>query len=313
MQGNVVRVGHAEAEVICHSVVRHHRGPEIPLITVRARYWRAIHSELMTHCVFSRNARSSRAVPTPRLLKEDAFFPNFGMNIPGMQAGDAASPELQAEWEQDWLELIVYTRSKVAKWSEQKMHKQWANRPLEWFGWIDTLVTATDWANFYALRDHHMAAPEIQDLAKAIRQAIEESTPTVLNTYNSGNHTGWHLPYVDGVDKAELNWDLEKLQQVSVARCSRISYTPFDSDKRDIGADLKQFASLLGSSPVHASPAGHQGTPDEVVHIPLSKGALVTWGNPKEHGNFCGWRQFRKMLPNEAIMDDHYSYELGEF
>jgi hypothetical protein len=49
-----------------------------------------IHSELMTHRVFSRNASSSRAIPVKRMIQDiidDPAMPiHWGANIPGMQA-----------------------------------------------------------------------------------------------------------------------------------------------------------------------------------------------------------------------------------
>lgn len=112
----------------------------IRLTSFHLHYWRPIHSELMTHRVFSRNARSSRAVPVTTLLKEQVFIPEFMMNKPGMQASEFFPPEKQKELEDEWAELALITRRYVEKWSTvDHMHKQWANRPLEWFGWIDVL------------------------------------------------------------------------------------------------------------------------------------------------------------------------------
>lgn len=301
--GNIIRVGDAEAEVILHSVVNHPDW-EIPLITVRTRYWRAIHSELMTHRVFSRNARSSRAVPTKRLLKEDPFIPQFGMDIPGMQAGDQLTESAQRQANAVWTGLIETTRANVQLLTNLGVHKQWANRPLEWFGWIDTLITATDWTNFYALRDHRDAAPEIQDLTKAIKLAIESSTPTIVNPYQDWTPDGWHLPYI--LEEEKDIHALDTLKIMSTARCARISYTPFDTDKIDKDADVALFEKLC-SNPVHASPPEHVATPDLIVETQLGKGATVRhWAHPEEHGNFYGWRQFRKMIPNEATHDPHY-------
>lgn len=60
------------------------------LTTIHLRYPRFIHTELMTHRVFSRNARSSRAVPVKTLLAEmasSAVVPlHWGKNQKGMQA-----------------------------------------------------------------------------------------------------------------------------------------------------------------------------------------------------------------------------------
>lgn len=301
----IVRVGAAEAEVIEHSIVHHH-DISIPLVTVRTRYWRPIHSEVMTHKVFSRNARSSRAVPTPRLLKEEPFYPIFGQNIAGMQAGEELSPQDQDNALMIWEQMIRQCRDGVRELNALGVHKQWANRPLEWFGWIDTLITATDWANFYHLRDHPDAAPEIQDLARAIKQAVETSIPTVRSPYDDNHQTGWHLPYCTATDRLQYNLDF--LKRISTARCSRISYTPFDADKADIEADIKQFERLLGSSPLHASPAEHQACPDMMVQTYLGRGINVShWAHQEEHANFYGWRQFRKQLPNENFKDSHYA------
>jgi hypothetical protein len=58
----------------------------IRLTTLHMRYPRMVHSELMTHRVFSRNGRSSRAVPVMTLLAEDHYTPHFLKNKPGMVA-----------------------------------------------------------------------------------------------------------------------------------------------------------------------------------------------------------------------------------
>lgn len=58
----------------------------IRLTTMHLRYPRFIHAELMTHRVFSRNARSSRAVPVEKLLSEEAYIPHFMKNQKGMQS-----------------------------------------------------------------------------------------------------------------------------------------------------------------------------------------------------------------------------------
>ena len=48
------------------------------ITTYLLTYWRAIHSELLTHRMFSRNAASSRAIPFAKMVKdiqEDPFIP----------------------------------------------------------------------------------------------------------------------------------------------------------------------------------------------------------------------------------------------
>jgi hypothetical protein len=41
----------------------------------------------------------------------------------------------------------------------------------------------------------------------------------------------------------------------------------------------------------------HQATPDR-LRDPADP---LSWQNPAQHGNFHGWRQFRKMLAREQI------------
>ena len=267
------------------------------LTTFHLRYWRAIHSELMTHRDFSRNARSSRAVPSKVLLTEPIFTPEFGLNKPGMQASDEAVPlETQRRWEMEWQALAELCRKQVEKWQEEKMHKQWANRPLEWFGWIDVLVTATYWDNFFALRISEYAQPEFNDLAVAMSNELRHSNPRVLD------YGEWHLPYILDSERDTLETDL--LLKLSTARCARLSYVPFDGNA-DFDAETARYNKLVVSRPVHASPAEHQATPDR----PCSgrdfylNAKLIRKGysNPHLHGNFEGWMQHRKMIPNEVV------------
>ena len=88
---------------------------------------------------------------------------------------------------------------------------------------------------------------------------------------------------------------LDDLRKLSVARCARVSYLTHDNKKPDIKKDLELYERLIVSEPLHASPAEHQATPDR--NFPIAG-----WESPKLHGNFDGWIQFRKSLPNEQII-----------
>lgn len=293
-----------EVEVVLDSIS--YEG--IRLTTLRLRYWRPIHSELMTHRVFSRNARSSRAVPVTTLLKEDPYIPEFGANQRGMQAGDKLPDDQMNDARDVWKELIASTRASVKALHELGVHKQWANRPLEWFGWIDVLVTSTDWANWFALRNHSDAAPEIHELARVMDVAMSTSIPKELGFGE------WHLPYIleeeyEGRNPAFLTDHslLDKLKVLSTARCARLSYKPFDGNA-DYEKEQDRFEKLVVSSPVHASPAEHQATPDSLLDINLDKGQKVrVWANADKQGNFTGWVQHRKELAHEAVFDAHHT------
>jgi len=251
----------------------------------------------MTHRVFSRNARSSRAVPVVTLLKEEPYIPHFMKNQPGMQALEELEPEALEAAQMIWKDMIEKTRFGVKALHELGVHKQWANRPLEWFGWIDVLVTSTDWANWFALRDHPAAMPEIHELASLMAEAFNASTPKELGWDE------WHLPYHLPEDDA-----LPILEQkvVSAARCARLSYKPFDGEAA-YDKEYSRYEKLVVSAPVHASPTEHQATPDFMQIIDLGKGQTIrAWGNPTKQGNFLGWCQARKDIPNEAVFDEHY-------
>jgi len=269
----------------------------------------------MTHRVFSRNGRSSRAVPVATLLKEDPYMPHFMANEPGMRASQEMSDEDRAKAESIWMGMVEVCKEGVRLLGELKVHKQWANRPLEWFGYIDVLVSSTDWANFFELRDEIGAQPEMDELAKAVREALDASTPARCVP------GAWHLPYIDySVDirlvseylnKTNPGWDRnlslqqegeaiqEILKKVSVARCARLTIKPFDGDG-SIEKELSRYELLMVSRPVHASPAEHVATPDGWHSNEYCERA---WDNEHEHGNFYGWRQFRKMIPYNTIYD----------
>jgi hypothetical protein len=283
----------------------------IRITTFHLRYWRAIHSEFMTHRKVSKNGRSSRAVPFVTLVNELPYIPQFYYNQKGMQPASPLSLEDQLEAERIWLDLVEYTKTSTKKLSDLGIHKQWVNRPLEWFGYIDVLATATNWKNFYALRNHEDAQIEIHILAEKMLEAHKASKPTLLMPGE------WHLPYVRDED-----WDIADdwlakqsiyptderviavLKKISAARCARVSYAPFDGNG-SIEAEIKRYNYLINSELVHASPIEHQATPDtkSIKHGSVQFGRK-TWDNPKLHGNFIGYIQNRKTVPGEYVPDD---------
>lgn len=296
------------AKVILDSVSRQeHRPTSFELV-----YPKFIHGEFMTHRVFSRNASSSRAIPTEKLLEEvrtDALRAGpvfWGKNQKGMQAVE--------EFVGGDLDLVQYLWRKAAlravDAAEAMMkagaHKQIVNRILEPYCHINVVCTATEFDNFFGLRLHKDAQPEAQALARAMWEARKASTPRRLGPHE------WHLPYIDeeahmailaysGVGNGGIA--LDTAIRVSVARCARVSYKSFETGRvSQIKEDMDLFQRLVGSQPIHASPAEHQAKPDTQYVPPEGtyKGAPShVWHNPHEHGNLVGWRQFRKMIPRE--------------
>jgi hypothetical protein len=274
----------------------------VRLTTVQATYPRIIHSEVMTHRVLSRNAASSRAIPVSKSIERvlaDPFIPEaFAANVRGMQGGAELDEEGQRLARANWkigLDAAVKAAEGLAALGT---HKHWANRLLEPYSWITTVITATEWDNFFALRCHPMAAPEFQKIAGMMRDAMAASEPIERGPGS------WHLPFVGyegGVREDYDVSDVMTLVKLSVARCARVSYLTHDG-KRDVDADLSLYAKLTSASPPHLSPCEHAArvaTDDDVERFSRWVPLL---GLPAFYGNFRKpWIQHRKDLENEQV------------
>jgi len=255
------------------------------LWTLHLRYWRAIHSEFMTHRVFSRNAGSSRAKPVKKVLTQvwnDPAGPeHWGVNQAGMQA----RAELVG-WKRAAAGALWRGAGKVMcgfAWAMMKLglHKQVANRLLEPWQYIDVLVSATEWDNFFHLRNHEDAQPEFWTLAQLILEAMGDTVKAgCVHERRSGE---WHIPYILDSEQSLLLVDRLKL---STARCARVSYEPFDGNASLI-KEFERHDLLVGSTPIHASPTEHQAR---------------NMGQESRAANFVGWRQYRWFIENDQAV-----------
>ncbi len=265
------------------------------ITTFQLRYWRGIHSELMTHRVFSRNASSSRAIPVRKMIdqvRNDPAMPiHWGKNQSGMQAKVELSPEPMQQAKEQWLLAAEMAADIAERMNEIGLHKQVANRILEPFQYIEVVLTATDFDNWYELRHHEDAQPEIFALADAMKKEHEASEPKLLAPGE------WHLPYITEFEREKYPTDV--LLQVSAARCCRVSYLRHDGQAPDVAKDIELCERLVGSRPLHASPFEHQATPDQWLD-PSWFGRLIgnkgRYSQPNRHGNFKGWVQHRKLI-----------------
>jgi hypothetical protein len=261
----------------------------VRLTTLQLKFHRYILPEFNTHRVFSRNFSSSRAIPVARLLGQvwsnPAMPVYWGQNKAGMQASGELTG-LKRKLAIGLWRLSAKAACAVA-WGMMRagLHKGFSNRVLEPYVWVNGIVTATEWDNFFALRDHEAAAPEIQALAREMKRAMDQSTPLLL-------HRGeWHLPYV-GFNETEA-LGLPMACKVSAARCARVSYLRHDGSSPSYVEDLKLYERLVGSMPIHASPVEHQATPDIWIEPDCIR---ADWEKPDLHGNFKGWIQNRKLV-----------------
>ena len=277
------------------------------LTTFQLRYWRGIHSELMTHRKFSRCAGSSRARPSQAIINQvrDTPWgpPNWGANQPGMQADKELPPEKILQAKGIWSQAAQAAAVQAQLLLHEGAHKQIVNRILEPFTFIDVVVTSTEYNNWWALREDEGADPSIRLLAKSMHEAFDASTPKLLRVGD------WHLPFVDieketaAVIEFLQNQNathhitpmevMKVLQKVSAARCARTSYRNFDGTVAPIEDDVVLFKKLVSSTLVHASPLEHQATPDAWIDN--------KWAHPNMHGNFTGWVQHRKLIHNEYV------------
>lgn len=293
------------------------------IATFELEYPRFIHSEFMTHRLFSRNAASSRAIPVETLLDLVELCPampvHWGQNMPGMQAKKELTRFRKKAAIKMW-KLAAKLAAKSARGMQRiGLHKQVANRILEPFQNIKVVMTATCLDNFFWLRNHKDAQPEIEVLAKLMWETLEAATPFHLSPGD------WHVPYYESGywrDCGYVNGDLEALcfkrdknstlknaLAISSSCCAQVSYRKLDDTLEKAQIIFKR---LVESKPVHASPFEHQATPMELPE--RTPGALLgtAWEEGVTHvdrtgkfwsGNFIGFIQHRQLL------DDHTCWE----
>lgn len=248
------------------------------LVTMQLRYQRFIHAEFMTHRVFSRNASSSRAIPVAKMIEQVRNDParpvHWGRNQAGMQADEQLDARALEQVMGMWMDAANVAADIAEAMNLAGLHKQVANRILEPFQFINVVVTATEWDNFFELRTHKDAQPEFQVLAKEMKRVMDESVPHKVDFGQ------WHLPYVQVQERSMYPIDIQL--QMSAARCARVSYLKHDNTRPNVEDDIALYNRLITSKPEHASPIEHQATP---MHF-----------NYERSNNFIGWEQFRSTI-----------------
>ena len=286
------------------------------LTTFEIEYPRFILAELNTHRMLSKNSASSRAIPIAAMhsyIKANPAEPtHWGKNQPGMQAHEEVGGS-----DRSWAQYLWHKAKDAALQHAQELadtgvHKQIANRVTEPWMTMKTVISGTEWANFYYLRDHPDAQPEIAELAHKMYLAHKASTPQELK------HGEWHLPYVEtrrGVN-GELQYispvsnhpyTLEDAKMVSASCCAQVSYRRQDDS---ISKAYKIYDQLINSKPAHASPVEHQATPmphrfgiGEETRHPFWPPGVTHQDRAGNYwsGNLQGWIQHRKLIQDEAV------------
>lgn len=269
------------------------------LTTMEVTFPRIVLSEFNTHRVLSRNSASSRAIPVKKRIaavEAEPFIPTYwGRDQHGMQAESTLDVDAAWDSESEWRKALEDALKHARRLDEIGAHKQLANRLLEPFSWHTVIVTATEWGNFFALRDNDMAQPEIHTIAHMMHQLYVASTPLLVRQGE------WHLPLIQSDERDGVFEHSEEARKVSAARCARVSYLTHDG-KRDYAKDLELYDRLYEGG--HMSPFEHVATPlnrvNQLVEVDeTALGRPIYRWYPEFEGNFRGWRQLRKFFPHE--------------
>ena len=249
----------------------------VRLTTFELRMHRFILPEFSKHRIFSMSVSSSRALPVARILEEVQQDPAIPVHWGVDQRGMVAEKQLSEQAQERALVAWLQARDEAVRITETllslEVHKQVANRLLEPFQWSYVVCTATSYGNYFSLRNHEDAQPEIQVLAELMENEYSRSEPTWTRIGE------WHLPKLSIPERNELigAGRLGDAKRISAARCARASYAP--SKTFSYEKDLGLFDRLINSSLIHSVPLEHVATP-----------AVTGYS---QRGNFLGWDQFR--------------------
>jgi len=315
-----------KAEIVADSLSPHNHRITSQLIT----FPRYILAEFNTHRALSRNSASSRAIPFERMVKmvkENPFVPmKWMLDHKGMQGTEYLSDKLISYAKYDWLKGRDKAIEIATDLHQNDITKQMINRLLEPFMWHTVLVTATEWENFFALRDDPAADIHMQYIAHLMLEAMNTSNPKRLK---SGE---WHMPFGDDIngdllfDEWMVNYDspidenqeelIELQLKIATARCARTSYLTLGESpiKHDYAKDIKLHDDLDKAG--HMSPFEHCAramttheyclningrcstdmlVEDDYIIAPVTAEGWC--------GNFRGFIQYRKQFPNENRSD----------
>lgn len=339
------------AKVICDSISEQ----GVRLTTFEIEYPRIVMSEFNTMRAISKNSSSSRAIPVSKMLEHTKNINlkpvYFGSKKSGMQAGYELQGDTLEKVKLLWEEALDYASYYSETLDRLGVAKEVTNRLVEPFQLVKVVCTATDWDNFFNLRLHPDADPNICMLAYKMYQAMQESKPVELKAGE------WHLPFVDKLLDENLNLisygvsheddtygtmhkpvTLEQAIKLSAASCASVSYRTegMTLEKAD-----KIFDMLIKAEVIHSSPFEHLATPvkkhlcifkdndyvfaDSEVDLDLSVNLTYnnrTWEEGVTHmnkqgelcsGNLRGYVQYRHLLKSNTCYRFNFEDRLKLF
>lgn len=215
--------GYYGAKVVEDSITK---GTDHRITTFEITMPKWLVAEFNTHSMVSRNSASSRAIPTETIIALTSGNPvipiDWRERVGGMQGGEPLPEDLQDDLTIAWLQArdkmieSVEEMNAIAARAGKKVDKQRVNRLLEPWMWTKIVATATEWENFFRLRNSPAAQPEFGYVAGLMEEAYLAHQPTPLDVWD------WHLPYVTEEEHRLLKLGVQV--RMSAARCARVSY-----------------------------------------------------------------------------------------
>jgi len=283
---------------------------EVRLTTLEIVLPRFLLAELNTHRMFSRNSASSRAKKPEDVIQQvldHPFVPTMNKRVKGMGVGDPLSEKDAKAALAQWLAARDAAVAAAQTLVYLDCDKSRINRLLEPFMWHTAIVSATEWDNFFGLRDHPAAQPEFQIIASMMQAALNNCTPNEL----SSKH--WHLPLITEKERISTRLDPERAKMISAGRCARVSYDTHENFETH-DASIGRAEILMGNG--HWSPFEHVARPwtyDEAEQRAQVKDTYIAECQMQGvlfyphkldqfnfEGNFRGWKQMRKEIPHES-------------
>lgn len=316
------------------------------LTTMEITYPRFILAEFNTHRMFSRNSASSRAIPFAKMQENLTAMPvRFGQANKGMQdKGEDFAAEIHDPQhyggtfydspEGTWESAKHYAMYFAESFYDAGYHKQVYNRLTEPFQMMKTVVSATEWANFFWLRDDDAADPSIAELARCMKQAYGQSEPQVLQAGE------WHLPYIDltrALDDNSLyyknskdEWEFITEEDAIKVSCARACAVSFRNVDYGLEKSREVYERLISDSKIHGSALEHSAkamkpTREDYSHGYDCETYLVnisdypkSWEDGISHtdrqgnlwsGNYRGFIQHRKTIKSENHTGENHTGE----
>lgn len=238
----------------------------VRLTTLHCVYPQFIHQQVLTHRMFSRNSSSLRAISFDRITDWDLVLPTWTSEKKGMQGEIVVDDILIDKADSLVKQLYIQTQQICKQLQELGIHHQNINDYLRPFTNIHTVISATDWDNFFNQRLGEATKPDMQALAKEMKEALDNSEP---------ENRDCHVPMVEDL-QFEYFTDQQK-ELIAAARLARISYFKWQDDPYK---DLELAYKLMSNG--HASP---------FEHIAFAQDATEYY-----YANFKSWKQLRHVL-----------------